>query len=206
MWNHNRKIAAYDGAVFCPCLEFALGKGIRCSNKIRRRLHKPSAFLFVWGTLVSVVRKTPTDLDGWKKEYLIEALQEMFGEECVHVATEGEKLPVVGERYGRQQGADIVVKLDNGGGDIGFDLNAETDKFEVVGDWYMVGRHRAKLEAAGLERTDRVGVVSGILQKTNHAFMKKGLKKKGFKKSTIKKVITEDGEEVLEARFTKGGF
>ena len=62
----------------------------------------------------------------------IEALQEMFGENC-HVATEGEKLPVVGERYGRNKEQTL---LSNSTGRRGFDLNAETDKFEVVGDWY----------------------------------------------------------------------
>jgi hypothetical protein len=155
---------------------------------------------------VSVVRKTPTNLDGWKKSYLIETLEEMFGEECIHVAIDGEKIPVSGDGYGARMSADIVVKMGTRG-DIGFDLNAKTDKFEVVGDWYAVHQHHDQIKAAGLESTDRVSVVSGVLQRTNHAFMKKGLKKKGFKKSKLNKVIDkETGEQYLEARFTTGGF
>jgi hypothetical protein len=155
---------------------------------------------------VSVVRKTPTNLDGWKKSYLIEALTEMFGEECVHVAVEGDKIPVSGEGYGARMTADVVVKLGSRG-DIGFELNSTTDKFEVVGDWYAVSQHSDKLAKAGIESSDRVSVVSGVLQKTNHAFVKKSLKKKGFKKSKLKKVFDkETGEEYLEARFTGSGF
>tara|TARA_B100000035_G_scaffold5086_1_gene4535 strand:+ start:8365 stop:8832 length:468 start_codon:yes stop_codon:yes gene_type:complete len=155
---------------------------------------------------VSVVRKTPTNLEGWKKEYLIEALQEMFGAECVIVAEQGQKVPVRGERSGRQLEADIVVRLGNSG-DIGFEVNSNTDNYEVVADWYMVSQHADKLREAGIERTDRVSVVAGVLQKTNHTFVKSELKKKhGFKKSTLKKTIDAEGNECYEAVFTKGGF
>jgi len=154
---------------------------------------------------VSVVRKTPTNLEGWKKEYLVEALQEMFGAECVVVAKEGQKAPVRGERSGRQLEADVVVRLGNSG-DIGFEVNSDTGNFEVVADWYLIGQHQAKLAEAGIEGTDRVSVVSGVLQKTNHAFVKASLKKKGFKKSTLKKTIDADGNECYEAVFSKGGF
>ena len=157
------------------------------------------------GATVSVVRKTPTNLEGWKKEYLIEALQEMFGAECVIVAKEGQKAPVRGERSGRQLEADVVVRLGNTG-DIGFEVNSNTGNFEVVADWYLIGQHREKLAEAGIEGTDRVSVVSGVLQKTNHAFVKASLKKKGFKKSTLKKTIDADGNECYEAVFSKGGF
>lgn len=154
---------------------------------------------------MSVVRKTPTNLEGWKKEYLIEALQEMFGAECVIVAKEGQKAPVRGERSGRQLEADVVVRLGNTG-DIGFEVNSNTGNFEVVADWFMINQHQAKLAEAGIEGTDRVSVVSGVLQKTNHAFVKASLKKKGFKKSTLKKTIDAEGNECYEAVFSKGGF
>lgn len=157
------------------------------------------------GATVSVVRKTPTNLEGWKKEYLIEALQEMFGAECVIVAKEGQKAPVRGERSGRQLEADVVVRLGNTG-DIGFEVNSNTGNFEVVADWFMINQHQAKLAEAGIEGTDRVSVVSGVLQKTNHAFVKASLKKKGFKKSTLKKTIDAEGNECYEAVFSKGGF
>jgi hypothetical protein len=154
---------------------------------------------------VSVVRNTPTNLEGWKKEYLIEALQEMFGAECVIVAEEGQKVPVRGERYGRQMDADVVVRLGETG-DIGFVVNPNSGNYEVVADWYMVNQHRDALSKAGIESPDRVSVVSTVLQKTNHAFVKSSLKKKGFKKSTLKKTVDADGNECYEAVFTKGGF
>ena len=129
----------------------------------------------------------------------------MFGAECVIVAKEGQKAPVRGERSGRQLEADVVVRLGNTG-DIGFEVNSNTGNFEVVADWYMIGQHKAKLAEAGIEGTDRVSVVSGVLQKTNHAFVKASLKKKGFKKSTLKKTIDAEGNECYEAVFSKGGF
>lgn len=130
----------------------------------------------------------------------------MFGEECVHVAAEGQQIPVSGEGYGARMNADVVVKFGTRG-DIGFSLNANTEKFEVVGDWYAVKSHIDKLREAGVESGDRVSIVSAVLQKTNHAFVKKSLKKKGFKKSKLKKVFDEEtGEEYLEARFTGSGF
>ncbi len=162
-------------------------------------------FSFARKSIVSVVRKTPTTLEVWKKEHLIEALQEMFGDQCVLVANEGEKLPVRGERSGRQMQADIVVRLGNSG-DIGFEANTETGNYEVVADWYAVGHNRKQIQEADIENTSRATVVSAVLQKTNHAFVKHGLKKKGFKKHTLKKVVDEEGNTCYEATFSKGGF
>ena len=132
---------------------------------------------------MSVVRKTPTNLEGWKKEYLIEALQEMFGAGMRHCRERRPEGPLfVVKRSGRQLEADVVVRLGNTG-DIGFEVNSNTGNFEVVADWYMIGQHQAKLAEAGIEGTDRVSVVSGVLQKTNHAFVKKSLKKKDSRRA-----------------------
>ena len=162
---------------------------------------------------MSVVRKTPTDMVVENKDSLIHALQELFGKEAVQVADENQKLSVRGEVYGRRLQGDIVVTLDKTRGfDIGFSANKQTGKFEVVGDWYGMNRHRDKLQEAGIERHDRYGIVSKVHEGYIKHSVGKQLRKQGFmdasKKNDYVMRKQEKGDKKRARRFVyqRSGF
>ena len=162
---------------------------------------------------MSVVRKTPTDMVVENKDSLIHALEELFGKEAVNVSTDDKKLSVRGERYGRRLQADIVVTLDQTRGfDVGFSANKSTGKYEVVGDWYGMSRHRDKLNKAGIERHDRYGIVSKVHEGYIKHSVGKQLRKQGFmdksKKNDYVMRKQEDGttKRARQVIFQRSGF
>ena len=90
------------------------------------------------------------------------------------------------------------VKLD-----IGFVVNpnSPTAKWSRTG---MVNQHREALKKAGISAA--ACRLSRASSEDEPYVRQEELKKKGFKKSTLKKTIDADGNECYEAVFTKGGI